>query len=276
MSARQATLKPIPDRLVVLTFDDGCKSDVEYVAPLLDEHGFGATFFVNEPHKPYEGWPGAHYLTWDEVRKIHDAGFEIGNHTATHPSVVGLPKAEFVRELECIERRCKEHGVPAPTTFCYPGFHSDRAAAEALAERGYRFARRGVSPEFEDKGEGARGPAYDPAKHHPLLVPTTGFSGPDWGFEDLVWAVDQARGGVNTCSVGEKRGQATECQSPFFAGASRECRAETRDCHSLAVPVSAEYPTEDHRPLLPRRARHRPSVGPHRAGGVREIHDIPR
>lgn len=193
MSCERHALKPIPDRLVVLTFDDGCKSDVEYIAPLLEEHGFGATFFVNEPRKP--GWPAEHYVTWDEVRNIHDAGFEIGNHTASHPDITGLSKAEFVRELECIERRCEEHGIPAPTTFGYPGFRYDRAAAEVLAEKGYRFARRGVSPEFEDKDEGGRGPAYDPAEHHPLIVPTTSYSGPDWGFDDLVWAVDQACGG---------------------------------------------------------------------------------
>ena len=39
---------PIPDRLVVLSFDDGNKSDITYVAPALQRLGFGATFFVSE------------------------------------------------------------------------------------------------------------------------------------------------------------------------------------------------------------------------------------
>ena len=43
--------------------------------------------------------------------------------------------------------------------------------------------------------EGGRGLAYDPAVHHPLLIPTTGAAGPKFSYEDLVWAVDQARGG---------------------------------------------------------------------------------
>ena len=38
-------LIPISEKLVVLTFDDGCISDVEFVIPLLSEYGFGATFF---------------------------------------------------------------------------------------------------------------------------------------------------------------------------------------------------------------------------------------
>ncbi len=202
MSSEPTALKPIPDRLVVLTFDDGCESDIENVAPLLTEHGFGATFFVNEAQKPTNGWRAEHYLTWDDVAELHAAGFEIGNHTRNHPDVAGLSKAEFVEELEYIERRCEEHGVPRPTTFCYPGFHWSRGAIEVLAEKGFVFARAGAPPGFaaklEIKGMGARGPVYDPVVDHPLLVPTTGCSGPDWGFDDLVWAVDQARGGKIT------------------------------------------------------------------------------
>ena len=41
------SLRPIPDGLVVLTFDDGSRSDLEFVAPMLREHQFSATFFVN-------------------------------------------------------------------------------------------------------------------------------------------------------------------------------------------------------------------------------------
>ena len=53
----------------------------------------------------------------------------------------------------------------------------------------------GVRPEFSDGGHGGRGPAYDPQVDHPLLVPTTWYSGPQSGFEDLKWAVEQARDG---------------------------------------------------------------------------------
>src|SRR5262249_5395042 len=39
---------PIPDRLVVLTFDDASKSHFTVARPLLKKYGFGATFFVTE------------------------------------------------------------------------------------------------------------------------------------------------------------------------------------------------------------------------------------
>ena len=39
-------LQAIPDRLIALTFDDGSKSDLYYVAHVLEKYGFGATFFI--------------------------------------------------------------------------------------------------------------------------------------------------------------------------------------------------------------------------------------
>ena len=72
-------LLPVPDRLVVLTFDDGNKSDVEFVAPLLKRYGFGATFFITD-HSWGLGFlkDKKTFLPWDEIRKLHEAGFEIG------------------------------------------------------------------------------------------------------------------------------------------------------------------------------------------------------
>ena len=186
----EGELRPIPDRLVVLTFDDGCKSDLAFVAPLLAEFGFGATFFVTEGFGV-----GGNYMTWDQVRQVHEMGFEVANHTRGHLNVANLSKNEFLEELEYIEARCRENGIPEPTTFCYPGFQYGRNAVEVLEEKGYLFARRGPFPEVDYDGEGQRGCAYDPKVDHPLLVPVTGFSGPHWGLDDLAWAVDQAAGG---------------------------------------------------------------------------------
>src|SRR5438132_4944411 len=71
-----------PDRMVVLTFDDAVKSHRTFVAPLLKEMGFGATFFVTHGWMPDR----EHFMTWDEIAEIHALGFEIGNHSWTHAS----------------------------------------------------------------------------------------------------------------------------------------------------------------------------------------------
>lgn len=185
------SLSPIPEKLVVLTFDDGCISDTEYVLPLLTEYGFGATFFFTDAFLRDERLKDENYMTWNDALKIHNAGFEIGNHAQNHPGVRGLSTSVFQKELEYIENRCKEYGIAIPKTFCYPGFGFDLNAVQVLRGKGYLFARRGVFPEYKYNREGARGPAYEPAEDDPLLIPCTGFSGPDWDFEDFLWALKQ-------------------------------------------------------------------------------------
>jgi len=181
----------VPDKLVVLTFDDGNKSDITFVAPLLKRYGFGATFFITEGLDFVKDKKT--FLTWAEVRKLHDAGFEIGNHTKSHPNVARLSKEKFLAELEHIEKRCKEHGIGAPKTFCYPGWRHSPAAVEVLTKKGYLFARRGSGPELPEEQD--LGLLYDPADDHPLLVPTAGSSGPNWGWKEFQHAVKQARDG---------------------------------------------------------------------------------
>ena len=188
-----SALEPIPDKLVVLGFDDCNKSDRTFVAGVLKEYGFGATFYVTEGL----GFLGnkRHYVTWNEIKELHDMGFEIGNHTKTHPNVTRISREKFSEELEHIEARCAQYKITKPTTFAYPGFSNDLKSVQVLKEKGYHFSRRGVGPEFKDSGSGSRGPVYDPSEDHPLLIPTTGYAGPKWGIEDLKWAISKARNG---------------------------------------------------------------------------------
>ena len=80
-----AAKNPVPERLVVLTFDDSVASQVTFVAPLLKKLGFGATFFITE------GFEFAvdkeHYMTWEQIKSLDAQGFEIGNHTRKHAGV---------------------------------------------------------------------------------------------------------------------------------------------------------------------------------------------
>ena len=87
-----AALEPIPDRLVVLTFDDSVKSHYTVARPILKKYGFGATFFITEGFTFKKNKKD--YMTWEEIRELHRAGFEIGNHTRDHMGV-------RVRNLPC-------------------------------------------------------------------------------------------------------------------------------------------------------------------------------
>ena len=192
-AAAAEPLKPIPDRLVVLTFDDGNKTDIEVVAPLLKKYGFGATFFITEGLGADKDKKT--FLTWEEVQQLDKLGFEIGNHTRRHLDASKQPRDELDADLAYIEERCEKLGIARPVSFCYPGYRHGAQAVEVLKKRTYRFARRGNAPEIPQEREGGRGLAYDPAVDHPLLIPSTGAAGPKFTYADLVWAVDQARDG---------------------------------------------------------------------------------
>jgi peptidoglycan/xylan/chitin deacetylase (PgdA/CDA1 family) len=190
-AASAAALEPIPDRLVVLTFDDASKSHYTVARPLLKRYKFGATFFITE------GWDFTtnkkDYLSWDEIKELHADGFEIGNHTRDHMSVTAKTVRDLPAQLRAITAHCKEHGIPEPVSFAYPGNAILKEALPVLKELGIKWARRGGSPEHPYAA--GRGFAYEPGLDHPLLIPTAGDARPTWTLDDLKRAVSQARHG---------------------------------------------------------------------------------
>jgi peptidoglycan/xylan/chitin deacetylase (PgdA/CDA1 family) len=181
----------VPDKLVVFTFDDSAKSHATHVAPLLQKLGFGATFFITEGFDFPTNKTG--YMTWEEIAGLHRMGFEIGNHTARHANAAKQAREALTADLEVIERRCAERGIPKPVSFAYPGNGTGGVVVEVLKEKGYRFARRGGVPEFPY--EGGQGVAFDPGKHELLSIPSAGDARPAWTLEDFVRAVSQAKDG---------------------------------------------------------------------------------
>jgi peptidoglycan/xylan/chitin deacetylase (PgdA/CDA1 family) len=191
LAATTYAREPIPDKLVVLTFDDASKSHYTVARPLLLKYKFGATFFITEgfdfPTNKKD------YLSWEEITQLHKDGFEIGNHTVDHKGVTDKTLTDLPAQLKGINARCKEHGIPPPVSFAYPGNAISKNALPVLRELGIKFARRGGSPEYPYKD--AMGCAYEPGLYHPLLVPSAGDARPDWTLSDLKSAVSQARHG---------------------------------------------------------------------------------
>lgn len=183
--------EPIPDKVVVLTFDDSSKSHHTVARPLLLKHRFGATFFITEgfdfPTNKKD------YMTWEEIAQLHRDGFEIGNHTIGHQGVTDKTLPDLSAQVRGINLQCEKHGIPKPVSFAYPGNAIVPGALPVLNDLGIRFARRGGSPEHPYK-EG-RGFAFEPGKDHPLLLPSAGDARPTWTLEDLKLAVGQARNG---------------------------------------------------------------------------------
>ncbi|MBO1331951.1 polysaccharide deacetylase family protein [Streptomyces sp. VRA16 Mangrove soil] len=130
----------LPDRPVLITFDDGYEGVHRHALPVLAKHGFASTLFVST------GWlKGAHdtgrgldtMLDWDQVRALAGQGVEIGGHSHTHPQLDQLPDDDLEFELrECREIVAQELGGP-PVSFAYPYGHSDRRVRQAVRTAGY-------------------------------------------------------------------------------------------------------------------------------------------
>ncbi|HEY5470325.1 MAG TPA: polysaccharide deacetylase family protein [Bacteroidales bacterium] len=175
----QILKKQIPENLVVLTFDDATASQYSIVAPLLKQFGFGATFFVCE--FPTKSADRSAYMNWQQIKELDKMGFEVANHTRSHAAVSKVPKAQFIDELNYIERKCDSMGIEKPSTFAYPGYNLSLPVMETLLEKGYKFARAG----------GSR--AYDPMNDYPLLVPSWAMNATNK--EQIMAAFNEARNG---------------------------------------------------------------------------------
>lgn len=148
----------LPDKIVVLTFDDASRSHYTFVAPLLKKYGFGATFYICE--YPPDFGDTTLYMSWYDIKQLSDMGFEIGNHTWHHARVDRLTNDSLKSELLFIEHRCDSFKIPRPTSMAYPNYVADGSKIPVLNRLGYGTARMA----------GFR--AYHPVDDGPLYIPS--------------------------------------------------------------------------------------------------------
>lgn len=179
------------EKIVVLTFDDAVQSHLDFVAPLLKEKGFGATFFV------CNAWMSdtANFMSWADVGKLHKMGFEIGNHSWNHAGMNKEAEVGRITEnLAKVDSALEANGVPQPVSFGWPGNRYCPGAVKVIRDLGYRFARRGMQPEIP-YGQIAHGPLFDPDIHNRLIIPTAADAYPQWTLEHFKSVIDRAEPG---------------------------------------------------------------------------------
>ena len=155
----RAALDAPSGRTVAVTFDDAYSSVRELAFPVLARLGFPGTVFVptgfpgGEPMRwpGVDAWHGGPHegelvrMTWDQLRDLSEARWEIGSHTHSHPRLPELDDDSLARELGESREECERRLGGACTSLAYPyGDHDPRVAA-AAGRAGY-LAACGVRP----------------------------------------------------------------------------------------------------------------------------------
>jgi len=118
---------------VALTFDDGCETDLIVAAPVLNALGFGATFYTTVGFLGKRG-----YMTEAQLRKLSDAGFEVGCHSMTHPYLSDLDEAGLRREIIDAKAQLEQMIGRRVEHFSCPGGRFDERVIQIAKESGYR------------------------------------------------------------------------------------------------------------------------------------------
>lgn len=121
--------------IVTTSWDDGDPHDLR-VAKLLHQRGLPGTFYV-----PIIGYLGHRTVTAQDMRDLVRSGFEIGAHSYSHRSLLGLEDFELQREVVQCKQMLEEITGEAVTVFCYPNGHFDQATLRFVKKSGYTGAR---------------------------------------------------------------------------------------------------------------------------------------
>ena len=123
----------LPDRPMLLTFDDGYADAYDNAFPLLREFGFKGTFFIVTSWLD-ENRPG--YLTWAQVKDMTDAGMSIQSHSRTHHDMRNHDHDWLVYEILGPMQTIEAHTGARPMFFCYPAGDFDLNVVRELRAAG--------------------------------------------------------------------------------------------------------------------------------------------
>ncbi|MGY2002559.1 polysaccharide deacetylase family protein [Blastococcus sp. SYSU DS1024] len=163
---------PLPDRPVVLTFDDGSATHHSVALPVLREFGYPAAFF---PMTVVLGKPD--WLSAEQLRDLDRAGMTIGAHSWDHQRVDRLTGDEWATQLDRPRAELSELLGHPVEVLAYPHGMWSPEALPRVAAAGYRAAFQLADPQ-------------DPA--YPLLTIRRIMPPPTWDGPTLLAQLDAA------------------------------------------------------------------------------------
>lgn len=146
----------LPEKPILLTFDDGYLDNYEAAFPILQEFGFKGTFFVVTEFID-TGREG--YMTWEMIEEMSRSGQRIESHSKTHPDLAAKSRDGLIYEILGSQETLTAHIGYRPRYFCYPGGTYTEETIQVLRELDYWGAvttENGTWHGFNDRFEWRR------------------------------------------------------------------------------------------------------------------------
>lgn len=127
----------IPDKPVIITFDDGYEDAYQNAFPALKENGMTGVFYV------ITGFVGRDlYLTWNQITEMSEAGMVFGSHTVNHPDLTSpnLSQATITQELSLSKKALEQRLDKTINDFCYPSGKATTTTVDYVYDAGYKTA----------------------------------------------------------------------------------------------------------------------------------------
>ncbi len=128
--------RALPDKPILITFDDGYRDNYANAYPILKKHGFTATIFLVTDLVGNDD----RFLTWDEAREMHKNGFVFGSHTVSHLPLTTLDPEQIAGELAASAAEIERQLGARPRYFAYPTGAYNLKIEELVRQSGYRAA----------------------------------------------------------------------------------------------------------------------------------------
>ena len=143
----QCTAENLPEKPVVLTFDDGLSDFFTEALPVLTHYSFPATLYITTAFVggtcdwlQREGESTRLMVTWEQVAQIQAAGIECGAHSHTHPQLDMLSPTLMQHELLTSKQVLEEHLGQQVASFAYPYGYYTTTTQQLIQAAGYTSA----------------------------------------------------------------------------------------------------------------------------------------
>ena len=132
----------LPERGIIISFDDGYEDNFTHAFPILKKYGFRAIILLVAGYIGAESsWDEkAHerLLTWAQIEEMSRAGFEFGSHSRTHCLLPPLSQEEMRQEIGESKSILEKGLGKVVEFFSYPWGKFDEKVKNVVKSCGYR------------------------------------------------------------------------------------------------------------------------------------------